>query len=110
MKVTITKVSVKEGTNAKGNYTRYGIQTVEHGDKWLGCFTDKYNSEKLSSLKEGQVVDIVVKQNGDFINFAFPSKVDLLEERVKVLEQAVLNRSANSAQPPATSTQEDNDW
>ena len=86
--VTVTRVNWKEGEGAKGKWTKIGIQTRELGDKWLGCFEDKYNSTKLRGIQEGSSIKIVVTESGDFLNFSFPTKVDLLEARVVALEEA----------------------
>ena len=88
-KVKITKISKRDGEGEKGRWVKYGIQTDVHGDKWLGCFENKYNQKKLEALTEGASVDIIVKQNGDFLNFSFPSQIDYLEQRVAILEKRV---------------------
>lgn len=85
-KVTITRTNIKDGQGAKGAWRKLGIQTKEHGDKWLGCFFNKYNEKALSELAVGQTVEIVVTQSGDFLNFALPSRLDKLERRVAALE------------------------
>mgnify|MGYP000851726409 CR=1 FL=1 len=95
-KLTVKKINWKEGEGARGKWSKIGIITEELGDKWLGCFEDKYNSAKLRALAEGSVIEVVVTQNGDFWNFAFPSKTDVVaqqsadhEARILRLEKAV---------------------
>lgn len=87
-KVTITRTNIKDGQGAQGSWRKIGIQTKEHGDKWLGCFFNKYNEKALSALAEGQTVEIVVTSSpdGKFLNFALPSRMDKLEQRVAALE------------------------
>lgn len=86
--VTITRIEPKTGTGAKGDWKKLGIQTKEHGDKWLGCFFSKYNEKGLNGLAVGQTVEIVVtpSPDGKFLNFALPSRLDKLEQRVAALE------------------------
>lgn len=94
--VTVKKINWKEGEGAKGKWKKIGIITEELGDKWLGCFEDKYNASKLADIKEGSKLEVVVSQNGDFWNFTFPNKTDVVAQgmtelaaRVKRLEDAV---------------------
>lgn len=95
-KVTVKKLNWKEGEGAKGKWKKIGIITEELGDKWLGCFEDKYNASKLASITEGAEIEIVVTQSGEYLNFSFPTKVDVavqqnveLEARVRRLEETV---------------------
>ena len=42
MKVTITRISKKDKTSAAGKpFTSLGLQTKEHGEKWLSGFDGK---------------------------------------------------------------------
>ena len=45
-----------------------------------------YGSEAFLSWKSGDEVEVVIEQNGDFLNFSLPEETDMLEERLKVLE------------------------
>lgn len=94
--VTVKKLNWKEGEGAKGKWKKIGIITEELGDKWLGCFENKFNATKLGEIQEGSRIEVVVSQNGDFWNFDFPSKTDVvamqneeLAARVARLEAAV---------------------
>lgn len=98
--VTVKKINWKEGEGAKGKWTKIGIVTEELGDIWLGCFEDKYNSSKLRAIAEGSKIEVVVTQNGDFHNFAFPSKTDLLEARVARLEAKVFPPTIGNTNVP----------
>lgn len=87
-KFTITRISSKEIETQRGRTVKYGIQVKEMGEKWLGSFANKFNEVWLKSLAEGQIVDLVVTQNGEFWNFAKPGRIDYLEVRVAALESA----------------------
>lgn len=88
-KIKITKISQtdkdKEGnqlTNKFGPYFRIGLQTEQHGTKWLSGF-----SKNKLDWAVGQEVDIEVTENGQYLNFSIPKKNDLLEDRVSKLEK-----------------------
>ena len=69
MKVTITRISKKEKVSAKGKpFTSLGLQTQEHGDKWLSGFDGK----ETRNWKIGDTVEIEVEQNGEYLNFTVP--------------------------------------
>lgn len=102
--VTILRTSLKEGvTKTNKPYVQMGIQTNKHPGKWLSCFLNDFNKVKLTALKEGQQVDIMVTANGDFLNFKLPNPTDLLEARVTKLESIVLNPH-NATAPAAISS------
>lgn len=92
MQVTITKIYTtdkdKQGNPLKSKkgapYTRMSIKTQEHGEKWLSGFQNADNKE----WKEGDTVEIVVKENGEYLNFETPKKEDKV---VEVMEK-VLNK------------------
>lgn len=95
-KITLTRVLIsdkdKEGNplvaKATGKaYSRLSVKCVEHGDKWLSGFKGKENE----FWKEGDQVDVIVKQNGEFLNYDVPKAEDKLAMRVSALEVEVLN-------------------
>lgn len=88
-KVTVTKVSWREVETSRGKAEKIGIQTSEHGNQWLSSFANKYNTEKLKAIKEGDTIEIKITKNGDYLNFALANATDKLEERVRRLEIAV---------------------
>lgn len=91
-RVTITRVEVKHSpADAQKPWKKLGIQTQQHGDKWLGAFFNKYNEKALEALKDGVSVDILVEASpdGKYLNFRIPSQLDRLEARVSVLERSV---------------------
>jgi hypothetical protein len=100
MQVTIKRVSVKEVQNNFGGVSKkYGIQTAEHGDKWLSCFENKYNGKELATLKEGATLNIIVMPSGEYLNFRFANATDKLEERIKILESIVLSKQNVGIEP-----------
>ena len=68
-------------------YSKISIKCTEHGDKYIGGFVNKDNE----NWKEGDTVDIIVKQNGEYLNFETPKAEDKLAMRVAALEVEVLN-------------------
>ena len=94
MKVQITRV-YKTNVDKNGNllktadnrpYERVGIQTEEYKDRWISGF----GSRATQDWQKGDIVEIEVKEvqkNGQiYLNFETPSRLDLLEKRVRVLE------------------------
>lgn len=80
-KVHITRVYTtnkdKQGNplmGSKGAYTRLSIQTQEHGATWISGFQNQSNA----NWKEGDEVEIIIKQNGQYLNFETPKKDDKL--------------------------------
>ena len=67
------------------NYTRIRIQTNEHIDQWLSGF----ENPETENWREGDTVEIDVKQVGVYLNFSTPKKADVLEARVTELEKRV---------------------
>lgn len=86
MLVTLTKVSRKERESAKGRaFISLGIQTEEHGDKWLSGFGNASNA----SWVPGQKVAIEITEKGDYLNFVEASVWDAiadLDKRIRELQ------------------------
>lgn len=75
MLLHLTKLSRTQRTSVAGKpYTSLGIQTQEHGDKWLNGFGNPDNAH----WKEGDTVDVEVKEvpKGDrvYLNFEMPQR------------------------------------
>lgn len=96
MQVTLTKISIqdkkKDGSpmvTKKGKpFRTIGIQTKEHADKWLSGFLWE-QGEEMETWQSGQQVNILVEQNGQYLNFKVPNRSDALEERILSLEKRV---------------------
>lgn len=105
MQVTITRTNIKNGGTTEKPWKKIGIQTKQHGDKWLGCFYNKFNAEQLDALKEGVTVDIKVTEDGQWLNFAMPTETDLLKVRVARLEEKMFGaNNATQLAPPQIET------
>lgn len=93
-KITLTRVfstdKNKDGTPLMSKlgkpYSKMSVKCVEHGDKWLSGFKGRENEH----WKEGDQVDVIVKQNGDFLNYEVPKAEDKLAMRVSALEVDVM--------------------
>ncbi|NHZ84603.1 MAG: hypothetical protein GWP19_01820 [Planctomycetia bacterium] len=100
-KVTLTKV-YRSTTNSEGQtlktkdgreYTRVSIKTDKHGDVLLSGFGNRSNA----NWKEGDTVEIVVEQKGQYLNFSMPDEVALLKIRVEKLEAEAALRAGGTA-------------
>lgn len=81
-KLTLTKVYTtnkdKEGNELKSKkgipYTRMSIKAQEYGDKWISGFQNKDNKD----WKEGDTVEVEIKENGEYLNFETPKKEEVV--------------------------------
>lgn len=57
--------------------------------KWEGKQASgiAYAGDEMLQWMQGQTVEAVLEQNGQYLNIKKPSKLDLLEARVKALEE-----------------------
>lgn len=80
-KVKIKTISRKERTSTRTGkpFISLGIKTEEHGDKWLSGFGSKDNEY----WKEGDEVEIIIEQKGEYLNFTTPKKEDKMNEGVE---------------------------
>lgn len=88
-KVIITKI-YKTDKDKQGNllkskegkpYTRMSIKTEQYGDKWISGFENKDNS----SWKEGDEVEVLIKENGEYLNFETPKKDDKVNDKLELI-------------------------
>ena len=98
MKVKLTKIG-RYTENKDGEpyiskktgkpFTICRIWTEEHGDKAIGGFSNQTNSD----WKEGDEVEVIIKENGQWLNFETPidkitrKEFDALILRVELLEK-----------------------
>jgi len=75
-------------------YERVAIQTKEYGSQWASGFGGGYNR----GGKAGDVVDLEIEKDGQYLNFKRPDPIKKLEERVLALEQMVFK----DTNPPST--------
>ena len=93
--IKLTKIyindSKKDGTkfiDKNGNpYKKMTIQTDRHAG-YLSDFIFRQDDPKLK-WQVGDMVEIIVYQNGDFKNFKLPTQIDRLEARIEVLENII---------------------
>ena len=112
--LTITKVYIsdkdKEGKLLEGKYGPYkkvSIKTNEFGEKWLTkSFVTKASDPHLT-LKDGMVIKAKVEVNGNWVNFQLMDRMDLLEERIAVLE-AFMKKPTSTTDQGTIDEQEDN--
>ena|SRR3990167_3202080 len=71
-----------------GPYKKIAIKTEAHSDKWLSGFISK-STDVTNSWREGDIVNITITENGQWLNFRPATKIDVLEDKVKKLEDAV---------------------
>lgn len=108
-KVKVTKVYRGKQETSYGEKDKIAIKTEQYGDsKWLSCFVNKSNSNGLSSIKEGQTIEIVVEKKGEFLNFRLVSPLDRLEARVKAIEAKVFGSGTDNTPEPDIAEDEDN--
>lgn len=92
-KLTITGIwrntTDKQGNplkSAKGfPYTKLSFKCKEHGDKYIGGFGNKENE----GWQIGDVVEVIIKENGQYLNFEMPKKEDINNERIETLEKRI---------------------
>lgn len=93
-KIKITTIDIKHGTSKNGRAYAMPIIQTEDGRK-MSMYIDKefdtkvHNLEKIEELQEGDELTVSVEQNGDYLNFKLPSKTDLLDARVDLVEKDI---------------------
>jgi hypothetical protein len=109
-KIIIENIEVKSGTSKSGR--GYSLVIVEAVDgRKMSMYVDKEfdlkakRLEKVQGWQTGKEVQVKTEQNGDYLNFEVPSKHDLLEakvesleERLDLLETAIINAQNKKAQ------------
>lgn len=69
-------------------YKKVAIQTDIHGQKWLSCLSYREDDD-VRQLVVDQSAEIVVEQNGEYLNFKLPSRLDLLEAALGDVQKRV---------------------
>ena len=89
--VKLKSISFNEGTSKKGR--PYTMVFIEVGETKASMYCDnEWNADKIQSAKswkEGDKITLAFEQKGEYLNFDFPKKTDLLEDRIAKLEKAV---------------------
>lgn len=91
--ITIKDLAVTSGISKNGRGYNMVKITTEDGRK-MSMYVDKERGERamrsVGDWTEGTTLNVRVEQNGDYLNFDIPSKLDLLEETVSNLSERVL--------------------
>ena len=81
-KLTLTRIYTtdkdKSGIPFKSKkgfpYTKMSLKATEYGDKWISGFKGKENE----NWKDGDVVEVEITQNGEYLNFSVPKATNVL--------------------------------
>ena len=79
---SLFKIATIKWTTAKGEEKKASMM-----------ISGKYGAKDeavVSQWKAGDNVEITLEQNGDFTNFKIPSRLDLLERRIEMLEDLLI--------------------
>ncbi len=109
MKIKIEQLSSKEQKIAKNN-NPYMVCGIKAGGKWYNGMMWKDDIEKFNQLNEGMEIHVVHftedYQGKTYDKFRFPKPIDLLEERVTALENAVMGNVKKEEKPAETAATE----
>lgn len=101
--VTLTRVFRKDKETRYGIKQQVGIQTKEHGDKWLSSF----KTQGTEDWQEGMTVNINIQEKGDFLNFTpvldgstRSAGSSELDARITRLENEVFGGNTTPSQAP----------
>lgn len=97
-KITLESVEIKSfDKNKNGDpyemaFVKYdggkeaSMYLAKVGDDKQLAWTQK-NKEMIEELKEGEQTVLKLEKNGNYMNFKFPGRNDLLEARIETLEE-----------------------
>lgn len=92
--IKIESIEIKNGVSKSGR--GYAMPVIETADgRKISMYIDKEydtkikNLDKIQEWEVGDVVNVSIEQNGDYLNFKLPSKTDLLDERITVVAERV---------------------
>jgi hypothetical protein len=94
-KVVLKEISFKEGVSKSGK--AYTMVFITVGDKKASMYCDfvygKKDLETAKGWKVGDEVELLFEQSNEYLNFSIPKRQDLLEIRIKALEDEVFKKS-----------------
>lgn len=102
-KITIEKIFIraenKQGVPFRTKQTNkpfkmISLLTTEFKPKYISSFIWD-SSSSLNSVQEGQTLEVIITEKDGYLNFDLPKKEDLLEIRVKALEDRVFGAQDN---------------
>ena len=98
----------KDGTPyVDKNGQPFKMAVIDTTDGKASMFCGKFQANDLIEMQQwqkGQEIDVIFEKSGEYMNFKLPTKTDLLEERVKLLENAVFGGQRSSNATSATNT------
>ena len=78
------------------NGGKYEMAVIYWEGKSASCYLDAKFGEKkkeiISKWTQGSTVSVKIEQNGSYLNFDIPSKLDLLEERVDNMSEFIKSK------------------
>lgn len=92
--VTISKIA-RFTTNKTGQplmtkagkpYTSVRFQCNEYGERWISGFGNQTNS----AWKEGDKVEVIIEQKGEYLNFETPKKEDKVDAKIEQVLNAIV--------------------
>jgi hypothetical protein len=104
MKITLSKIyrttKTKDGkpltTKDGRNYERLSVKCQEYGEQWLSGFGSNWNT----MWAEGDTVEVEIKKvnkdGKEYLNFERIDKLSELENRIKALEDMLLNKKSTT--------------
>ena len=77
----------------KGSYAqKVSIKTKQYPDKYLYSYPISRKDDLTLKITDNTSLKVMVWENNGFMNFKLPSRLDLLEVRIKELEDAVFEK------------------
>jgi len=76
-------------------FWKVAIKTEATGDKYYSCLAFRAD-DAVMKMAEGSAYTLLVWEENGYANFKIPGKIDLLEDRVKALEDSVFSRKAGA--------------
>lgn len=71
-------------------YTRLGLKTQEHGDKWLSGFGNQTNANwKVGDVVEIEVEEVAGKDGKQYLNFRMESQEDKIWKMMTYLQSQI---------------------
>lgn len=78
---------------------KVSIKTNEYPTKYLYSFPSSKQDDPIFFISERSTIQAIVWENNGFMNFKLPTRLDLLEARVKELEDAVFETEKAELKP-----------
>lgn len=86
---------------------KVSIRTEQYPAKYLYSFPSSKQDDPIFFISERSTIQAIVWENNGFMNFKLPTRLDLLEVRVKELEDAVFETEKTETKPAPKEENED---